>query len=292
MRRLRILVQCSIPFRADDWHVGRFSSLVKTLRGLRDGDGEPLTDVLARNRSQEDGGHDPVLASLSRSTFDEVWLLGVDGGDGLGELECAAIDAFQHEGGGVLATRDHQNMGLWLRRLRGVGAAHHFNREDCREADPSRWCRDDVDTRSIDFPNYHSGANGEPQRIEPVEPLHPLLLRPDGSSIEFLPAHPHEGAVAAPPEDERARMVARGRSQLTGRSFNLLVAFERGGEFRGRGVADSSFHHFADYNWDPAAGAPSFVTEPPAAGLGQYPRALEEVETYVENLARWLAPGD
>jgi hypothetical protein len=44
---------------------------------------------------------------------------------------------------------------------------------------------------------------------------------------------------------------------------NLAVAFEAYGN-HGRAVAQSTFHHFADYNWDTRLGAPSFVDEPPS----------------------------
>ena len=292
MRPLRILVQCTIPYVEDDWHVGRFSSLVETLRGLRQEDGSRFAEVTARNRQVDASGRDPVLAGLDRREWDELWLLAVDGGDGCNDAESAAIDAFQRAEGGVLTARDHQDMGLWLRKLRGVGGANFFHAEWFREPDETRWCRDDEETGSIDYPNYHSGANGDAQPISPVEPLHPLLMRSGGGRIEWLPSHPHEGAVAAPPGDPRARPVARGRSTVTGRPFNLSVAFERSSEFPGRGLAESSFHHFADYNWNPAAGAPSFVTEKPGSGLRERPEALEDTQAYVENLARWLAPAD
>ena len=54
--------------------------------------------------------------------------------------------------------------------------------------------------------------------------------------------------------------------------------------------AESSFHHFADYNWEPSRGAPSFVTEPAGEGVRREPRALDDVRSYVTNAARWLAP--
>ncbi|MFI5019472.1 MAG: hypothetical protein ACHQHK_16115, partial [Dongiales bacterium] len=57
----------------------------------------------------------------------------------------------------------------------------------------------------------------------------------------------------------------------------------------GRAAAHSSFHHFADYNWDPAMGAPSFVDEPPGSALAGSPEARRSVERYVRNLAGWLA---
>jgi|KBSMisStaDraftv2_1062788.scaffolds.fasta_scaffold00901_2 hypothetical protein len=292
MPPLRILVQCSIPFAEDDWHVGRFSALVETLRTLRGDDGSRLAEVTPRNRQVDASGRDPVLAGLHRRDWDELWLFAVDGGEACNDVECAAIDAFQRSGGGVLAARDHQNMGLWLRKLRGVGAANFFHADSCREPDSSRWSRDDEETRTIDFPNYHSGSNGDAQRVSAVEPLHPLLARPGGGRIEWLPSHPHEGAVLPPAGDPRARSVARGRSTVTGRPFDLMVAFDRDDEFTGRGVAEASFHHFTDYNWNPASGAPTFVTEKPGAGLRENPEALRHTRAYVENLVRWLAPSD
>jgi len=292
MRPLRVLVQCTIAFDPDDWHVGRFSSLVATLRSFRRKSGEPLAEVVARNRSPDASGRDPVIAGLTRSEFDEAWIFGVDGGQALDAVECAAVDAFQRAGGGVLTARDHQNMGMWLRNLRGVGGAHFFHDETCREPDPERWSRDDRETLTIDYPNYHSGSNGDPQSISPVDPLHPLLLRPGGGRVEFFPAHPHEGAVRPPAGDTRARSVARGQSTVTSHVFDLVVAFDRSEEFRGRGIAESSFHHFADFNWNPASGAPSFVTEAPASGLQRRPEGLEHTRDYVRNLVTWLAPPD
>ena len=55
-------------------------------------------------------------------------------------------------------------------------------------------------------------------------------------------------------------------------------------------MAQSTFHHFADYILDPSSGAPSFVTELPADGFTREPAALAETFRYFENLARWLAP--
>jgi hypothetical protein len=128
-----------------------------------------------------------------------------------------------------------------------------------------------------------------------VAPAHDLLRRAGSSDpIEFFPAHPHEGAVGVPTGDDGARVVAQGTSLTTGRRFNLAVALERSrdpdGHLLGRGVAESSFHHFADYNWDPSLGAPSFVTEPVGQGMKKEPRARPDIEQYVRNLAFWLAP--
>jgi hypothetical protein len=71
------------------------------------------------------------------------------------------------------------------------------------------------------------------------------------------------------------------------------VAFESkvvDGRTLGRGIAESSFHHFADYNWDTERRCPSFVTEPEGHGMKREPRALDDIKQYVRNLAFWLGP--
>jgi hypothetical protein len=83
-------------------------------------------------------------------------------------------------------------------------------------------------------------------------------------------------------------------SLVTDRPFNLMVAFEREqdeqGNLLGRAVAESTFHHFCDYNWDVTMGCPSFVTEPSGNTMQTEPRAIDDLQTYLRNLAIWLAP--
>lgn len=283
-KSIRVLLQSSIPYAEDDWHIGRFSLLRDEL--------STVAEVVARNREPDGREDDPVLSRMTRAKFDELWLLGVDGGTALSGRDCASINAFQKEGGGVLTARDHQDMGMWLRQIEGVGAAHFFhNREYC-EPDSSRLCPDDRETTNISWPNYHSGRNGDFQRIIAVEPSHPLLQKGRSSTerIELFPAHPHEGAVGVPRKEPRARTVARGRSLASGREFDLIVAFDRTPGAPGRAIAESSFHHFADYNWDVSRGAPSFVTEKTGDGMQREPRALPDIRAYVRNAVQWLAP--
>ena len=272
----RILVQTTIPFAEDVWHVGRFSRLTRHLAGL------PGVSVTARNREAPAGETDPVLGSLDSSDFDQLWLFGVDVGDGLNSVECAAIRAFRRRGGAIMATRDHQDLGVSLCTLGGIGAAHFFHSKNL-DPDESRRRRDDQDTGDIDWPNYHSGANGDPQTLRVVGERHPVL-----AGVDRLPAHPHEGGVGAPATDPTARVIAEGVSQASGRPFAIAVAFERGPD-GGRGIAQSTFHHFADYNLDPALGCPSFVTEPPGDGFTRDPGALAETYRYFTNLANWLS---
>jgi hypothetical protein len=292
---IRILLQTTILPTEDDWSIARFQLLRAHLSSLTNADGgTAVCEVVARDRAAPEGKDDPVLAALDTSTFDELWLFAVDAGEGLTAAECAAIGRFRARGGGLMVTRDHADLGSSLCALGGIGAAHYFHSRN-PDPDESRRRRDDPYTPSIDWPNYHSGANGDFQEIAAVAPVHPLLREPAGFGgvIRFFPSHPHEGAVGAPKGEPSARVVAQGRSKATGRDFNLVVAFDAGPNGRpGRGVAQSTFHHFCDYNWDIAAGSPSFVDEPPGNGMAREPAARRAVETYTRNLALWLAGVD
>lgn len=281
----RILLQTTIVPTADDWSIDRFQLLTNYLRGQRDAGGNALFAVTARDRATADG-IDPVLATLHESDFDEMWLFAVDTGQGLKPPECEAISEFRRRGGGLLVTRDHMDLGMSVCDLAGVGAAHQFHTRNVDARVPLE--RDDPYTKHIDWPNFHSGANGDFQQVEVVGDLHPVLVdesSPTGA-IRFLPSHPHEGAVRVP-ENEDARIIAAGHSKVTGRRFNLSVAFEAAAG-KGRAIAESSFHHFVDYNLDPRRGCPSFVDEPPGDAMLREPAALASVQTYVRNVATWL----
>lgn len=290
---IQILLQTTIPTVKDDWNIARFSLIRDHLAAIRDETGAPVYQVTARNREANTAGDDVVLSVLDTTQFDELWLFAVDTGDGLTSADCAGITRFHQRGGGMLTTRDHQDLGSSLCTLGGVGHAHFFHSQH-QEPDESRHVRDDQESRTITWPNYHSGANGNFQHITVVGPVHELLKKPEGGAIEYLPAHPHEGSVGVPEGEEQARAIATGVSQTTGRDFNLVVAFERRtddhGNRLGRAVAESSFHHFVDYNWDPSMGCPSFLYEPPGDEIARHPERLDDVKTYITNLARWLAP--
>ena len=161
----KILLQTTIPFTENDWHIGRFSLLRDYLANLADGEGKPLYDVAARDRDSP-GQPDSVLSTLDRSQFDELWLFAVDVGDGLTPQDCEAISRFRARGGGLLVTRDHMDLGSSVCALGGVGLAHHFHSKN-PEPDPGRRRIDDPYTSYISWPNYHSGANGDYQEIRP-----------------------------------------------------------------------------------------------------------------------------
>lgn len=270
---MRVLLQTTIPTTIDDWSIARFSMLQRVLA-------ESGHDVTARDKNGS-------LANIDQEPFDQIWLLGVDAGDGLDEADCEGLTRFRKSGRGMFLTRDHQDIGSSICDIGGIGAMQHFHSRNL-DPDESRHARDDRQATNIDWPNYHSGQNGQYQKIRVCGDVHPLLRRADGSPIEWLPAHPHEGSVGVPPDTPHARVIAAGRSLATDREFNLIVAVE-GDAAYGRGIAESSFHHLCDYNWDTRAGAPSFVTDPPDDEVLRDPARLADVKTYVANAARWLA---
>jgi hypothetical protein len=280
----RILLQTTIGDISDDWNVQRFSLLADELRGAGH-------EVTARNR--EEGREDSVLRVLDTSGYDQLWLMAVDVGDGLVPTESAAILRFREDGGGVLTARDHQDLGSCLLSLGTLGQLNHFHN---RNPEPDGR-RDDQDNLTISWPNYHSGANGDYQQVFADGSVHELLrtsMTPSGR-IEWFPAHPHEGAVSAPSHIPFAHVVAHGRSATSGRLFNLAVCLDgevaANGRPLGRAVAESTFHHFADLNWDIDRGAPSFVSESPGAEIKHDPSRMNIFKEYVHNIARWLQVG-
>jgi hypothetical protein len=277
---INILLQTTIEPTENDWHIGRFSMLRDYLSSLKAADGSPQFNVTARDRDKV-GAPDPVLSTLDRSDYDELWLFAVDTGNGLDDADRAGILRFRARGGGLMITRDHMDLGCSICELGSVGAAHIFHSHNAVDPLPPP---DDRETSYITWPNFHSGANGDFQQIEAALPVHPVLR-----DVKYLPAHPHEGAVAAPSADPGARVIATGKSLVSGQRFNIAVAFERSAS-EGPAIAESTFHHFADYNWDSRAGSPDFVTEKPNLNLVNTPSAMASVQRYVRNVASWLAP--
>jgi hypothetical protein len=283
----KILIQTTIPKIESDWHVGRFSLLADVLRA----DGH---DVVARDREPRGDGSDAVLSSLAESDIDELWLIAADRGNGLAPSDVRGILRFRERGGGILTARDHQNLGASLLNLGILGKVNHFYSYN-RERDMRRLKRDDLDNLSITFPNYHSGDNGSYQRIVPLEPVHDILRseKSPSGTIEYFPAHPHEGAISVPYGVDFARVIAMATSTVTGRSFNVAIAIDgepgEDGDACGRAIALSSFHTFADMNWDSRIEAPPCVTEPRGNGLLEDPQRLEIFKDYIRNIGHWLS---
>ena len=285
----KILLQTTIPFIQDDWSIERFSILAETLSASSDNRGDRRFEIVSRNRDHPGDTDDSVLKRLDETDFDQLWLFGVDVGGGITPMECEAIARFRTRGGGLLTSRDHQDLGLSFYSLAGIGDAHHFHSRNL-ELDPARLIVDDTETSSISYPNYHSGKNGDYQHVKVMEPIHPVMRSNVNRSgrIELLPSHPHEGANSIPTGVKFGRVIATGMSILTRRVFNLVLAFEADGE-HGRAIVDSSFHHFLDFNLDPGKGRPSFVSEPVGSGMKNNAQARADTETYFLNVAEWLS---
>ena len=277
----KILLQTTIPYEADDWHVGRFSLLRSEL--------SKENDVVARNREAAGSGDDPVLSGLGDSDFDELWLMAVDLGGGLSENDVRGILAFRQRGGGMLTARDHMDLGSSLCTIGSLGKINHFHTRN-PEPDATRHVNDDLDNPAIGYPNYHSGANGNYQKIDVVGTPHEVLRsdRSPGGIVSHFPAHPHEGAIGVPDDAPYAKVIATGKSIVTGRPFNLVIAID-GEPGLGRGIALASFHHLVDLNWDTACGAPSFVGDKPGTEIKENPAPLAAFKDYVRNVARWLS---
>jgi hypothetical protein len=224
---IRVLLQTTIPEGKDDWSVDRFSLLRGYLASLTDGNENALIEVTARNRESDENGDDLVLKVLDRSAYDELWLFAVAAGRGLTAADCAGITRFRQRGGGILLTRDHQDLGSSLCYMGGIGTAH-FSHSRNPEPDAAGPVIDDSHTHTTSWPNYHSGANGDSQEIRAVEPVHELLRNPASPAgrVRWIPAHPHEGAVGVPAGEMHARVIAIGKSKVTGRPLKLAVAFE------------------------------------------------------------------
>ncbi|HSW04113.1 hypothetical protein [Aquabacterium sp.] len=251
---ISVLLQTTIAPDADDWSIERFGLLRQFLSGSRGSDGRPLFNVIARDRGPV-GRPDPVLSALHGSAFDELWLLAVGTEEGLMPEDCEGIRRFRQRGGGLMLTCDRRAPAAATRR-----------------------------------PAYHSGVNGDYQSVRVVGEPHAVLHDPlaPGGFVRYLPAHPHEGMVMAPDNEPGARVILRGHSFASGADFNLAVAIERSAE-RGPAIAQSSFRHFCDYNWNLAKGAPSFVNDVPGDGLEHFPEAVRSTQQYVRNVALWLA---
>ena len=279
----KILLQTTIPAHPDDWDISRFSLLADELRAAGH-------EVIARNRDDR-GDDDPVLSHVDELGYDQLWLMAVDVGDGLTAADADAIVRFRENGGGVLTARDHQDLGCCLISLGSLGVVNEFHDKN---VDPASMC-DDQDTPTISWPNYHSGANGDYQ---------PVLDRGAGARVaahrsdrqrsdRMVPVAPARGrGVGERPVRHRARAGPQHSvPAATSTSPSCWTeSFAPDGRPMGRAIAESTFHHFADYNWDLDRGAPSFVTETPGTQIKADPSRLAIFKDYVRNVATWLQP--
>lgn len=282
----KILFKTTVEGDKNDWCVHRFELVKETLENAG-------FYVESRNRINDELGNDIDFKSLSQSDYDQLWIFAVEGNDGgLTQQDSLHIDAFRRHGKGCMLTRDHTNVGNTLVNIPEIGPSHHFHSVN-PEPNKERQKRDDTYNMTLDWPNYHSGLNGSIQEIEITDDRHPLIQN-KGKLIHYFPTHPHEGAMSIPKgTEEFASVIAKGNSKLSGNSFDLIIAFDNhsthDNQHYGRAVVHSSFHHFADYNWDTSKGCPDFVFEPEGTEMLSTPQAQEDIRIYSVNLANWLS---
>ena len=92
--------------------------------------------------------NEPVLSNLKRLDFDELWLFAADIDVSLTKKDCEGISKFCANGGGLLITRDHQDLGFCICNLGEVDAAHYFHTKN-PDPDESRCSRDVPYTTNI-----------------------------------------------------------------------------------------------------------------------------------------------
>jgi len=124
--RTRILLKTTIGPVTDDWNITRFSLLAEHLRGLTDPAGASLYEVVARDRIEHNQGHDTDLEEAARGAYDQLWLIAVDATGALTQVDVGNISRFRQGEGGILLTRDHQDLGACLTKLGAVGATQFF----------------------------------------------------------------------------------------------------------------------------------------------------------------------
>ncbi len=282
----KILFKTTVEDDENDWCSARFQLLKRTLENAG-------FVVESRDRINDQSGNDVDFKSLTESDYDQLWIFAVEGNDGgLTREDAKHIDAFRRQGKGCMLTRDHMNVGNTLVHIPEIGPAHHFHTVN-PEPNKERQRRDDTVNMELDWPNYHSGLNGSIQEIGIVDKAHPLI-QSNGELIRYFPTHPHEGAISIPKGTEQyASVIAEGKSKLSGLNFDLIIAFEshidKENNSYGRAVMHSSFHHFADYNWDTSKGCPDFVFEPVGNEMSKSPQAQDDIRVYSVNLANWLS---
>ncbi|HZT12030.1 MAG TPA: hypothetical protein VFA29_04480 [Candidatus Baltobacteraceae bacterium] len=253
---MKILLQTTIERFNGEWDVAKFSKLAQVL-------GDDGHVVVCRNREPGDDGSDPVLSTLEDSDFDQLWLMAVDRGNALSPKDVRSILRFRERGGGILTAREDENIGSSLLNLGTLGAVNHFKTYNRTRSTRSK-----------------TGLPGPAwRRVVALEPVHEVLRSSKSPTgvLEYLPAHPHDGAISVPEHLPYARAIAATAADGEQEMIDLAIAIENeqsiDGHACGRAIAVSSIHHFADPDWD----------------MIRDPASLEAHKDYARNIARWLS---
>ena len=289
---VKILLQPTIPYAEDDWHIGRFSLLTEHLKSLKDENGDALYEVTARNLEQDTNGNDKVLNKLDESDFDQLWLFALDTDGILSKEDCRGdheISSKRQRNFHDARSSRYGNFALHGRRnRRGALFSLETKRSRTMSATNATIRRRKTLISRIIIPVQTAII----KKLSPSNPFTNFLKDRTARQSNFSPRIRTKAESVNRKMTIRRVLSPKAKVGCFGKDFNLIVAFERsedkhGNKF-GRGIAESSFHHLVDYNWD-TKGCPTFLEEPPGDDVKNNPEKLEDIKTYISNLARWLA---
>ena len=280
------LLLSTIATDPNDWHIGRFSLLADMIRRA----GQELDPSFSLNISDyptSDSERQTLQADLAAGRYSQVWLIAPDMDNGPDPGFFRALETAVKAGTDLVIARDHTDLGCCLLELKDclgdVGQTQTFQRtwtnlpKDREYADP--------DSAAIVTPCVVTGQNGGVQicRQRAEHPLLNFASMIPGHLV--IPAHPHEGVI---------RKVAASQTVLlssfsitSGREQTTAIVDEADG--RGMVIHHSTFHHFADYNLDVAAGAPDFVLDPPSTQIADSPDLLNDIKAYVRSVVHYAS---
>ena len=278
------LLLSTIATDSNDWHIGRFSLLADMIRRA----GQELDPSFSLNISDyptSDSERQTLQADLAAGRYSQVWLIAPDMDNGPDPGFFRALETAVKAGTDLVIARDHTDLGCCLLELKDclgdVGQTQTFQRtwtdlpKDREYADPA--------CAAIVTPCVVTGQNGGVQicRQRAEHPLLNFASMIPGHLV--IPAHPHEGVI---------RKVAASQTVLlssfsitSGREQTTAIVDEADG--RGMVIHHSTFHHFADYNLDVAAGAPDFVLDPPSKQIADSPALLNDIKAYVRSVVHY-----
>ncbi|HEV7905825.1 MAG TPA: hypothetical protein VGO96_18440 [Pyrinomonadaceae bacterium] len=258
---------------------------------------------------------DPELDILNK--FDQIWFFGHNSDPDLSKDELELLDAFMKppKCGGVLVTGDHENLGRGIAgQIRRAGKMRLYpapkrdgaEHNTTLEEGPDENATFDENDQSDDLPQtiiYKRFPVWSQPGFKRLYRPHPVLCGPDGP-IDVLPDHQHEGEAIAPTDEqldadwptrvdghqERPVVIAHGKTKEPGagnREFGVVSAYDGHNVNVGRIVADSTWHHWFDFNLLGIDLPPHYL------GFEATPRgraALKKIDAYFLNCGVWLAP--
>ena len=280
------LLLSTIATDPNDWHIGRFSLLADMIRRA----GQELDPSFSLNISDyptSDSERQTLQADLAAGRYSQVWLIAPDMDNGPDPGFFRALETAVKAGTDLVIARDHTDLGCCLLELKDclgdVGQTQTFQRtwtdlpKDREYADPA--------CAAIVTPCVVTGQNGGVQicRQRAEHPLLSFASMIPGHLV--IPAHPHEGVIRTVSASQTVLLSSF--SITSGREQTTAIVDEADG--RGMVLHHSTFHHFADYNLDVAAGAPDFVLDPPSTQIADSPDLLNDIKAYVRSVVHYAS---